>query len=96
MVKLRNSKIEELRILVDTIYSSLEKLFKENLDAFYDITLIARDKSYKHFGRNGEILCRLGFINRDNSMHDSIRNIILASVEGDMVELKLVNPIQKE
>ena len=96
MVTLRNSGIEELRILVDAIYTSLEKLFKENPDAFYDVVVIARDKSYKHFGENGEILCQFGFINKDNNMHNSIRNIILASVRGDMMKLKLVNPITKE
>ncbi len=96
MVKLRNSKIEELRILVDAIYMSLEKLFEEQPTAFYDVVMMARDKNYKPFGVNGEILCQLVLINKDNSMHDSTRNIILASVEGDMLEMRLVNPIIEE
>ncbi len=96
MVKLRNSKIEELRTLVSVIYMSLEKLLEEQPTAFYDIVMMARDKNYKPFGKNGEVLAQLVLINKDNSMHDSIKNIILASVEGDMMEMKLVNPIAKE
>ncbi len=96
MVKLRNSKIEELRILVDAIYTSLKRLLKEQPIAFYDIVMIARDKDYKPFGKNEEVLCQLALINSDNSMHASTRNIILASVEGDILDIKLVNPIMKE
>ncbi len=96
MVRLRNSKIEELRILVDAIYISLENLSKEQPDAFRDIVMMARDKNHKPCQANGQILCQLGLINKHNYVHDSINNIILASVEGDMMEMRLVNPITKE
>ena len=96
MVKLHNSGIEELRTLVVVINMSLEKLFEEQPTVFYDVVMMARDKNYKPFGKNGEVLAQLALINKDNSMHDSTKNIILASVEGDMMEMKLVNPIAKE
>lgn len=96
MVKLRNSEIEELRILIDAVNMSLKQLFKEYPIIFYDIIMMAKDKNYKPPEKNGEVLCQLGLINKDNSMHSSTRNIILASVKGDMMEMKLVNPIMKE
>lgn len=91
MVKLRNSGIEELRILVDAIYGSLGCLFKKNPNAFYDVVSVARD-NYEPCGTNRDLMYQLGLINKDNSMHGSTRNIILASVEGYV----LVNPIMKE
>ncbi len=96
MVKLRNSGIEELRALVNVLNMSLKKLFKEHPTAFYDVVMIARDSSYEPFGTNGEFLRQLGLLERDNGMHDSTRNIILASVEGDMLKMRLVNPIIEE
>ncbi len=96
MVKLRNSGIEELRTLVNIVYMSLKKLLKEEPDAFYDTVMITRDENYRSSGISRETLVKLGFIDSNNQMHDSTRNIVLACVEGDMMKMRLVNPIMKE
>ena len=99
MVKLRNGS-EELKILVNAIHLNLQAILTKHPISFYDLVTLARDKNYKIFPPNAKCLIQLGLLNEgqpgEYHMHDSIKSIILSSVEGDMLDMKLVDPIIKD
>jgi hypothetical protein len=98
MVKLRNGA-EELVTQVDAIHMSLRTLFEQHPISFYDVVMFAKNSSYNIFPVNAEPLVQLGLLNEGPvnkySIHDSVKSIILSSVEGEGSNLKLVNPLKE-
>lgn len=94
-VALKNGT-EEAALLVSVLFVSLKALAEKDPMAFYDAVMIARPGGYEPFGTNGEKLRGLSIINADNSMHDSVRNVILSAVEGDGLDMILGNPRRNE
>jgi hypothetical protein len=92
LVKLKNGS-EEARVLVVATNLSIKTLMEKNPMAFYDLVEKCRNKDYKFFGDNEKILEDLSLINNGRP-HESIRNIILSSVEGEGLEMTLTSPIK--
>lgn len=67
------------------VHINLMDLFAENLTAFCDLVDMARDRSYVPFdGSRAELTKR--HLLTDGIMHDDVRAVVLASVDGpDMV-----------
>lgn len=95
-VKLRNGTTET-KPLVATVRFAMDRLMESTPIAIYDLTMICRDRSYKPFGKIGPDLqaLSLGTMNPDGTMsvHESIRNIVLSSVEGDGMDMQIVDPV---
>ena len=85
---------EEAKPLVIVIMMSLEDLMKKNPIAFYELTMKARDQGHQFFGRAGQVLKEFNLVSADGSLHDSIRNVVLSAVEGDDLDMTLVNPVK--
>ena len=92
-VKLRNGA-EEFKPLVAVTMMSLKSVMESNPIAFYELACLARDRDHKLFGNTGEVLQARALVSAEGTMHDSIRNIVLSAVEGDMLEMTLRSPIE--
>lgn len=92
-VILRNGA-EEAKPHVTVTMMSLEHLMEDRPLAFYDLAMRCRDRSYKFFGDNEEYLKSLDIVDRDGSIHGSIRNIVLSAVEGDGLDMHIRSPVR--
>ena len=92
LVKLRTGA-RVFEVMVTAITISLKELLKANFVAFYEAVEVARNPGHRLFGNTGTVLCERGLLQEDGQMHDNIRAIILASVEGESIHLHLVDPV---
>jgi hypothetical protein len=84
---------EEAKPLVVMTMISLEKIMKERHLALYDLVMRCRDRTYQFFSDNEEYLKSLNLVDRDGSIHGSIRNIVLSAAEGDGLDMVIRSPI---
>ena len=84
--------VEEHEGLVAVVVLRLERLMKKNPILFYEFVMKCRDVNHQFFGDTEAELAKMDFFEADGRIHDSIRNVVLASVAGDMLEMRLVNP----
>lgn len=63
--------------------------------AAYELVELARDPKYQLFGNTGDVLTRFGLL-ANGQLHDTVRDIILASFDGNDLNLTLVNPVVAE
>jgi len=87
-IKLPNG-IEEAKPLYMVTMVVLKNLAKEQPTAFYDLVMMCRDKDYKAWGNNGDILKDLRLLEANGRPHDSIENIVNAVVKGDGLEMSI-------
>lgn len=92
IVRLKNGA-EEPAILVMSTRHSLERIFETEPIAFFELVSLCRDRSHELFGNTGEKLAAFGLVDSNGRVHDSVRSIVLASVEGDDWEMQLVSPL---
>ena len=90
--QLRNGT-SEFRPLVILIHSVLDGLLKKDPVSFYEIVQKARNRDHVMFGKSGQVCKDISLLKPDDSMHGSIRNIILSSVAGDGLSMRLVSPV---
>jgi hypothetical protein len=100
-MKLRNG-IEEASPFVVRVQKSLEDLLKDGqLTVLIDLVALCRDPAHGLFGPTARILIEKDLIEETNcfpghKVRAYIRNIVLACVEGDGVDMRLVSPVAKE
>lgn len=97
MVKLRTGYEAVQPVLIATKIS-VESLFEKGIlgiTSLYDLVMVARDPKYvdKLFESNLEMLQGLALIDSNKTMHDEIRQCILALIEGEGMDMKMVNPL---
>lgn len=85
---------EEVATLVALTTSILLSLLEERPLILYDLVMKCRDRDYQFFGNNEEHLKSLKLIDRDGSIHGSIRNIVLSAAKGDGLDLIIKSPIR--
>jgi hypothetical protein len=91
LVRLRGGG-EEPAALVAVTLLNLKSLLKNHPIAFYELAHLARNRDHRLFGNTGEALRARGLTGPDNHLHDSLRAIIKAAVDGDGMEMALRNP----
>ena len=69
-----------------------EDMWEKNTLAMFDAVSMARDSSYQPFGNNGAVLQDASFLDCSGKMHGSIREILCAFFEGDMLEMRMLGP----
>lgn len=97
VVKLKNGK-EEAKPLVATMMLILREMFQTDPILAYELVQFARlGPKHQFFGNAGERLVERNLVDKradgSYSMHDSTRNIVLSAVEGEDLDMKLVNPV---
>lgn len=84
---------EEVKSLVVVTMNTLNKLFIENPIAFYELNEVCKNSAHKPFGNTGEILSKYSLI-IDGVIHNSIKNIVISSIDGDGFDITLGSPIK--
>jgi len=80
--------IEESRPLVAVVRKALQGLLERNPVCFYEVVMTARDREHQMWGNTGQIAEDFGLL-QGGEMHSSTRNAILASTEGNGLELRM-------
>lgn len=93
IVTLKNGSTEPLSAVV-VLTTILEDLFTNKPTVAYELVMICRDRTHTIWGSIAGQLRDLALLQADGRVHDSIRNIVLSSVEGDGMRMTLVNPIK--
>jgi len=93
--QLKNGSVEVTSLITVTLMS-LNSLIKQDPISFYELVTKCRNREHTIFGNCGDILRDLQLIQSDNSVHDSIKNIVLSAVSGEGFEMILGNPIATE
>jgi hypothetical protein len=78
-----------------TTFLALDRLANGELTeimALAEAAAIARDKAHQPFGNTGDILRELDLLDLDGHMHDVTRDVILAAVDGDETDPRVVWP----
>jgi len=92
VVTLKTGK-EEVEALVTVTRMTLSLMLELSESIlFYEAVMIAKDHNHDPWGDSKDKLKVYGLLESDGRMHDSVRNIILASVEGEWLDMRLVNP----
>ena len=92
-LKLKNSS-EEAEPLVRVTMMSLRSLAESDPIVFYELVELCRDPKHELFGNAGDALKRLSLVQGDgNSVHQSIRNVVLSAAVGEGLALELANPV---
>ena len=99
MVTLRNgSQVPQVTLI--SVYMNIEAAAQENFMALFDLVEKCKDAGYKFvtnpFGDSKAILKAHALIDENENVHDDIKTIVLNSVEGSGMSLKLVNPLQSK
>jgi len=90
-VKLKNGTYE-LKPFVIVYFNSIKMLLEKNPIAFYELTMKARNSDHQFFENAKDVLESFKLVQSDGHIHQSIVNVILSAVEGDMLDMKLVSP----
>ena len=62
----------------------------------YELMMKCRDSKHQFFGRSDAELRKLSLIGvSDDSIHDSIRNIVLSATSGEGTDMTLGSPIKQ-
>jgi hypothetical protein len=94
-VRLRNGAIEPTELIVVTTIA-LRALLNDDPIGFYEVVQKARNPQHELFGSYGRKLAAQGLVDERGAMHESIRNVILSSAEGEGFGLSLVHPAAKD
>ena len=91
MVMLKNGS-EEAEVSVRAICLSLQELFDSAPVILYELVMKCRDSKHEFFGDSGKKLQDLSLVDGD-TIHRTIKNIVLSAVVGEGFEMKLTPPI---
>jgi len=91
---------QALQGTVTTVTMNLKDAHKENPLALFDLVKKCKDARHQFspppFGNSKPILTKCGLIDKNGEVPEATKKIILNSVEGSGVFLKLVNPLKPE
>lgn len=85
-------------VMIPTVRMALDSLLTNGISGFtalYDLREICRDPQYKqkvHAG-NMKLLQDLSLVDPSGGVHDEIRKIVVASVTGEGLDIKIVSPL---
>ena len=93
-VILKNGAEEQVHMVSHTM-ETLWYLAKERSMVLYELAMKCRDRNHKFFGTTGQTLVKLGLVEADGSIHDTVRNIVLSAIEGDGADLTIGSPLKE-
>jgi hypothetical protein len=82
---------EHLAILMVT----LDKLARQDANAYYELVALCRNPEHKLYIGTDKTLRELKLIEKNNQPVEVTRDIVLASAEGEGLNLKLVSPVKQ-
>ncbi len=95
LVTLRNGT-QEGKAGVAVMHAILSNLMDTQPIVFFELVSFARDRNHKFWGDCGDELVKRNILSKDGtgtySIHETTKNIIVSSVEGDGMDMTLVDP----
>lgn len=91
-VVLKNGAKEAETVVITTMMSLRHLVDSEPL-TFYELVAKCRDNNHQLFGNTGEKLKNLALVQSDESIPDTVRNIVLSAIEGEGLKMSLGSPI---
>jgi hypothetical protein len=85
---------KEADVLITATMTSLYQLWKKKPIVMYELHQKCLDNNHKLFGNSGADLRALSLVQDDDSVHGSIRNVVLSAMTGEGLSLTLVSPIK--
>lgn len=80
---------------VASIYVAIRSLMETDPLAFYELVMLSRDSSHQIFSDVQRTALRSrSLIESDGRPHQLISEIVRNSVEGDLLDMRLVNPLK--
>jgi hypothetical protein len=70
----------------------LRQLLRDDPVGFYELVTATRNPNHDFFGNYAERLRERGMLSADNKPAGVLRDVILNAVEGEMEQMRLVNP----
>lgn len=95
LIKLKNGT-EEAKSLIAAVEMSTNRLLSDGFPypmAFWELVRACKDVTYEPNHLITIELVLLGLMERDGRVHESVKNIVLSSVEGEGLDMKLVPPV---
>jgi hypothetical protein len=71
---------------------SLKRLMTKNPVALFELAELARDPSHRLAGGAGTVLRDLSLADEGGNLHDSVRAVVLAAVDGEGTGMYLRSP----
>ena len=95
VVTLKNGA-QEYFPLVNVLKILVKVLMDSDPIGFYELVSLARNKDHKVFGGKETLSKAIEFdlVNNVLQINKSVKNFLLSAVEGDGLEMKLVNPVK--
>ena len=87
-----NNGSEEAKLCVDIVYDSLTELWDTNVIAFVELVRKVKNPSHTMFGNTSCIAKELNLMDDNDTIQNSIRNIVESSVTGKGLNMKMCNP----
>ena len=97
IVRLKNGS-EEPYPIVAVITMSLGDMLDQGLPGVlsaYDLVERCKNSKYQMSEDTEKDLIKQSLLQRDGQPHSSIRNIVLSSIQGEGLEMKFVDPIDR-
>lgn len=84
--------VETPKPLVATMHMVCSNMMDKNPIAMFEAVSLARDSSHRLFGNSGEVLRDAAILDCSGGMCTSVREILCAIFEGEMLEMRLLGP----
>jgi len=81
---------------VDSLFRRLQTLAADNPVAFCGLREKCRNSGFCFLGDTGEALKERALVEQDGSISEVTRSVVLNAVEGELLEIKLVSPLQPD
>lgn len=84
---------EEAEVFVRAFMGALGSLLAAEPVAFYELVMLCRDPAHVVWRPSVDMLKGRNLLEADGTtIHSSIRNLVLAAVEGEELEMRIVSP----
>ena len=98
-LRLKNGS-DEFGPAVQIVMIHLRRLLDSGMGVvLYELACLCRDPNHKPWGQTGQELETLKLVERHEdryTVNGSIRNVVLSAVEGDGLDMSLVDPVVKK
>lgn len=97
ILRLKNGSEVSEAVLVAALIS-LEKLLEEGVEgaiSFYELTMVSRNPNHELDETSQQKLIDRGLLQRDGTVHQVVRDVVINAVEGEGLEMHLTSPIEE-
>lgn len=84
--------VETPKALVATLNVVCSSMMNDNPIVMFEAVSLARDPNHQLFGNSGAALQDAAMLDCTGKMHSSVREILCALFDGEMLEMRMLGP----